>query len=182
MSPHNLMVGFDGRVKVLDFGVAKARMQRTVTLPGIVKGKPLYMSPEQARGERLDARSDLFAMGLILYEAMTGQRAFDKGDELASMYAICDEPLRRPERIPRPLWEVMSVALSKRAAERFRNAQEMADRLTEVVAPATDSQLSRLLSATFPDRLRDLARLDRASSEQSKAEKTRAQPAVKSSR
>ena len=85
LSPHNLMVGFDGRVKVLDFGVAKARAQRTVTLPGIVKGKPLYMSPEQARGERLDARSDLFAMGLILYEALTGKRAFDRGDEMACM-------------------------------------------------------------------------------------------------
>ncbi|HYI02799.1 serine/threonine-protein kinase [Hyalangium sp.] len=181
MSPHNLMLGFDGRVKVLDFGVAKARAQRTVTLPGIVKGKPLYMSPEQARGERLDARSDLFSMGLILYESLTGKRAFDKGDELASMYAICDEQLRRPERIPRPLWEVMEVALAKRATDRFRDAQEMAERLAEVVAPAKDTELSRLVSANFPERLRDLARLDRSASEKSKAEKTRARPAMKPS-
>jgi len=179
MSPHNLMLGFDGRVKVLDFGVAKARAQRTVTLPGIVKGKPLYMSPEQARGERLDARSDLFAMGLILYEALTGKRAFDKGEELASMYAICDEQLRRPERIPKPLWEVMEVALAKRATDRFRDAHEMAERLAEVVAPAKDSELARLVSANFPDRLRELARLDRSAGEQSKTEKTRVRPAVK---
>jgi serine/threonine-protein kinase len=181
MSPHNLMLGFDGRVKVLDFGVAKARAQRTVTLPGIVKGKPLYMSPEQARGERLDARSDLFAIGLILYEALTGKRAFDKGDEMASMYAICDERLRRPDRIPRPLWELMEVALAKHATERFRDAHDMAERLVEVVAPAKDSELSRLVSANFPDRLRDLARLDRSAAEKSKAEKTRARPAAKPS-
>ncbi len=181
MSPQNLMVGFDGRVKVLDFGVAKARLQRTVTLPGIVKGKPLYMSPEQARGERLDARSDLFAMGLILYESLTGKRAFDKGDELASMYAICDEELRRPERIPKPLWDVMAVALSKSAAERFRNAQEMAERLVEVVPAARDSELARLVSANFPERLRELARLDRTSNEKSKAEKTQTRAAVKPS-
>lgn len=180
MSPHNLMLGFDGRVKVLDFGVAKARAQRTVTLPGIVKGKPLYMSPEQARGERLDARSDLFAMGLILYEALTGKRAFDKGEELASMYAICDEQLRRPERIPKPLWEVMEVALAKRAVDRFRDAHEMAERLAEVVPPAKDAELSRLVSANFPDRLRELARLDRTAAEKSKSEKTRVRPAVKS--
>jgi serine/threonine-protein kinase len=181
MSPHNLMVGFDGRVKVLDFGVAKARMQRTVTLPGIVKGKPLYMSPEQARGERLDARSDLFALGLILYEALTGKRAFDKGEELASMYAICDEELRRPDRIPKPLWDVMAVALAKRPAERFRNAQEMADRLAEAVPPAKESELARLMAGNFPDRLKELARLDRTSDQKSKAETTQVRGAVKPS-
>ncbi|WP_233278073.1 serine/threonine-protein kinase [Myxococcus stipitatus] len=160
LSPHNLMVGFDGRVKVLDFGVAKARAQRTVTLPGIVKGKPLYMSPEQARGQRLDARSDLFAMGLLLYEALTWTRAFDRGDELSSMKAICDEPLPRPESIPRPLWEVMEVALAKSPAARFANAQEMADRLTEVVTPVKDAELARLTARYFPDRLRELQSLD----------------------
>ncbi|NMO14475.1 serine/threonine protein kinase [Pyxidicoccus fallax] len=161
LSPHNLMVGFDGRVKVLDFGVAKARSQRTVTLPGIVKGKPLYMSPEQARGQRLDARSDLFAMGLILYEALTGKRAFDRGDELASMHAICDERLPRPHVIPQPLWDVMEVALAKRPEARFGGAQEMADRLADVCTPARDTELARLTSRHFPDRLRQFNQLDR---------------------
>jgi serine/threonine-protein kinase len=161
LSPHNLMVGFDGRVKVLDFGVAKARAQRTVTLPGIVKGKPLYMSPEQARGQRLDARSDLFAMGLILYEALTGRRAFDRGDEVASMHAICDERLPRVDSIPRPLWEALEVALAKRPEARFGSAQEMADRLADVCAPARDAELARLTSRHFPDRLRHFHQLDR---------------------
>lgn|GEM_PF-826373 len=161
LSPHNLMVGFDGQVKVLDFGVAKVRAQRTMTLPGIVKGKPLYMSPEQARGQRLDARSDLFAMGLILYEALTGRRAFDRGDELVSMQAICDERLTRPDTISRPLWEVLEVALAKSPAARFASAQEMAERLLDVVTPAKDMELARLMARHFPDRLRELNRLDR---------------------
>ncbi|MCP3139522.1 serine/threonine protein kinase [Pyxidicoccus sp. QH1ED-7-1] len=161
LSPHNLMVGFDGRVKVLDFGVAKARAQRTVTLPGIVKGKPLYMSPEQARGQRLDARSDLFAMGIILYEALTGRRAFDRGDELSSMQAICDERLPRPDAISRPLWDLLEVALAKRPEARFGNAQEMAERLVEVCAPAKDTELARLTARHFPERLREFNRLDR---------------------
>ncbi len=161
LSPHNLMVGFDGRVKVLDFGVAKARLQRTVTMPGIVKGKPLYMSPEQARGQRLDARSDLFAMGLILYEALTGKRAFDRGDEVASMQAICDEKLPRPASLPKPLWEVLEISVAKAPEARFGSAQEMADRLAEVCRPARDSDLARLTTRLFPDRLRELNRLDR---------------------
>jgi serine/threonine-protein kinase len=179
MSPHNLMVGFDGRVKVLDFGVAKVRTQRTVTLPGIVKGKPLYMSPEQARGDRLDARSDLFAMGLILYEALTGKRAFDKGDETASMYAICEEDVSRPGLISLPLWDVLAVALSKHPADRFNDALEMAERLAEAVPPAKEPVLAKLVSTRFPDRLRELARLDRTAAEKSKAEQTRARPAAK---
>jgi serine/threonine-protein kinase len=182
MSPHNLMVGFDGRVKVLDFGVAKARSQRTVTLPGIVKGKPLYMSPEQARGERLDLRSDLFAMGLILFEALTGRRAFDKGDETASMYAICQDDLSRPAAIPLPLWDVLSVALAKDAGDRFTSAQEMADRLAEVVPPAKDPEVARLMAAHFPEKLRELSRLDRTAAEKSKAEQTRVRPAAKPER
>jgi serine/threonine-protein kinase len=172
-------VGFDGRVKVLDFGVAKARTQRTVTLPGIVKGKPLYMSPEQARGERLDARSDLFAMGLILYEALTGKRPFDKGEETASMYAICEEGLSRPGLISLPLWEVMAVALAKHPADRFNDAQEMAERLAEAVPPAKEPELAKLVSTHFPDRLRELSRLDRTAAEKSQAERTRARPAAK---
>ncbi|MDY7227674.1 serine/threonine-protein kinase [Hyalangium rubrum] len=181
MSPHNLMVGFDGRVKVLDFGVAKARMQRTVTLPGIVKGKPLYMSPEQARGERLDARSDLFAMGLILFEALTGVRPFDKGEETASMYAICEAELSRPRVISLPLWDVLSVALAKKPGDRFRSAQEMADRLVEVIPPGRDSDLAKLMTTYFPDKLRELSRLDRTAAEKSKSEQTRVRPAAKPS-
>ncbi|ATB28966.1 serine/threonine-protein kinase [Melittangium boletus] len=161
LSPHNLMVGFDGRVKVLDFGVAKARAQRTVTLPGIVKGKPLYMSPEQALGRRLDARSDLFAMGLILYEAFTGKRAFDRGDDVASMEAICDDRLSRPASIHPKLWGVLEQALAKRPEDRFAHAQQMAEALTEACPPARDGEVGQLVRTHFPERLQGFERLER---------------------
>jgi hypothetical protein len=73
----------------------------------------------------------------------------------------------------------MEVALAKRAEDRFRDAQEMSERLAEVLPPAKDADLARLVSANFPDRLRELARLDRTAGEKSKAEKTRVRPAVK---
>jgi serine/threonine protein kinase len=113
------MVGFDGRVKVLDFGVAKLRDQRTVTLPGVVKGKPLYMSPEQAAAERVDRRSDLFSMGLILFEALTAQRAFDRGDDTRTMQAIVSDELPRPPSMPRALWQVLGRALAKQPEQRY---------------------------------------------------------------
>jgi hypothetical protein len=161
LSPHNLMVGFDGRVKVLDFGVAKARAQRTVTLPGIVKGKPLYMSPEQARGRALDARSDLFAMGLILYEALTGTRAFDRGDEFESMHAICDDRLSRPDGMSLGLWEVLETALAKKPEHRFGHALQMAEALLRVCPPAREGDVGQLLATHFPERLHGFERLER---------------------
>lgn len=156
LSPHNVMVGFDGRVKVLDFGVAKMRDQRTVTLPGIVKGKPLYMSPEQATAERIDRRSDIFAMGLILYESLAGARAFDKGDDTRTMEAIVGEPLPRHQKISSPFWEVIEKALQKRPEDRFRNALEMAQALTEVAPPLDEPRLGGLMASRFPRRVSEL--------------------------
>jgi serine/threonine-protein kinase len=152
LSPHNMMVGFDGRVKVLDFGVAKMRDQRTVTLPGIVKGKPLYMSPEQATAERIDRRSDLFAMGLILYEALVGKRAFDQGDDTKTMEAIVNDDLPRPPGITDEFWQVIEVALAKAPDRRYRTALEMADALREVAPPLSERDLGELLVARFPRR------------------------------
>lgn len=161
LSPSNLMVGFDGRVKVLDFGVAKARAQRTVTMPGIVKGKPLYMSPEQARGDRVNARSDLFAMGLILYEGLTGRRAFDRGDEVETMYAICRDPLVRPAVIPLALWEMLEGALEKAPERRYTSALQMAEALAEVCPPAREAEVGRLVATHFPEHARGFERLER---------------------
>ncbi|QAT88430.1 putative serine/threonine protein kinase [Corallococcus coralloides] len=181
LSPHNVMVGFDGQVKVLDFGVAKVRAQRTVTLPGIVKGKPLYMSPEQALGQKLDARSDLFAMGLVLYQALTGRRAFEREDELDTMKAICQEKLTKPPELPTPLWNVLSVALSKAPEARFDNAHAMADRLVAACPPARDTALAALAGRLFPERLRDSQRLETAVNPQREAP-TRATPPTRAPR
>lgn len=169
LSPHNVMVGFDGRVKVLDFGVAKMRDQRTVTLPGIVKGKPLYMSPEQATAERIDRRSDIFAMGLILFEALMGYRAFDRKDDTATMEAIVNDPLIRPPTMPPAFWDVVACATAKHPEHRYRNAHEMAAALREVAEPLKDHELGELVSARFPRRLRDVETWEMTRSQLAKA-------------
>ncbi len=150
VSPHNVMLGFDGRVKVLDFGVAKVRKQRTVTLPGTVKGKPLYMSPEQATAERIDRRSDLFSVGLILYEAVMGFRAFEKDNDTQSMLAIVNTPLTRPPGMPDEVWGIVRVALAKDPSARFQTAHDFAQALREAVPPASEQALAKLLHARFP--------------------------------
>ncbi len=172
LSPHNVMCGFDGRVKVLDFGVAKMRDQRTVTLPGIVKGKPLYMSPEQATAERIDRRSDIFSMGLILFEALMARRAFDQKDDTKTMESIVNDPLPRPAGIPNPLWEVIEKALEKEPERRYRNASEMAQALREAAPPMKEHEVATLLSSRFPRRVSEVQTWERASSTASKAEAT----------
>lgn len=169
LSPHNLMVGFDGRVKVLDFGVAKMRDQRTVTLPGIVKGKPLYMSPEQATAERIDRRSDLFSMGLILYEALTGRRAFDQKDDTKTMEAIVNDALPRPPSVSQDFWQVIERALEKSPEKRYRTALEMAQALREVAEPMRELELGTLLTGRFPRRVMELDTLESTKNQASKA-------------
>ncbi|MBK7861918.1 MAG: serine/threonine protein kinase [Archangiaceae bacterium] len=168
LSPHNVMVGFDGQVKLLDFGVAKMKNQRTLTLPGIVKGKPLYMSPEQAVAERVDRRSDLFAMGLIFFEALMGRRAFDTGNDTRTMEAIVNDALSRPQEMSATCWELCRVALAKRPEERFRTALEFAERLRELIPPASPADIGRLARERFPKRVEDLAHWERFAAESSR--------------
>ena len=150
LSPHNLLVGFDGHVKVLDFGVARSRLHRGVTAVGLVKGKPLYMSPEQATAERLDARSDLFSMGLVLYEAATGVLPFDRGEDTASMEAIVNAPLPSHPQLRGELWDVVRRALEKGVHDRYRDARAMADALEDAVPPCTSVELAAFTRAAFP--------------------------------
>ncbi len=179
LSPHNLMCGFDGRVKVLDFGVAKMRDQRTVTLPGIVKGKPLYMSPEQATAERIDRKSDLFSMGLILYEALLARRAFDQRDDTRTMESIVNDVLPRPVGLPTALWEVIDRALQKEPDKRFRNALEMAQALRDAEAPMKEHEVGSLLSTRFPRRVTEVQTWEQTSNTASKAEAALRTPTVR---
>lgn len=156
LSPSNLMVGFDGRMKVLDFGVAKMRLQRTVTLPGVVKGKALYMSPEQAVGDPVDARSDLFAMGLVLYEALTRVQPFWREKEDETMQAIVSDEAPRHPLIPEQVWRVIERALRKDRTQRFASAVEMSEALARAVPPEGEAELGRAVAVHFPDWLREL--------------------------
>jgi serine/threonine-protein kinase len=180
LSPHNLMIGFDGRVKILDFGVAKAKSQMSVTLPGLVKGKPLYMSPEQATASKLDRRSDLFSMGLILYEAISGKRPFARENDAATMNALVREPAPYDEKIPGPVWEVLQVALAKDPEDRYADANEMLEALRRRVDPLSEADLGKLISAHFPERLRAVTQWERLNHPDAKLhdEPTRLRPVL----
>src|SRR5580704_8941440 len=92
VSPHNVMISYDGNVKVVDFGVARFDTGGHATRTGEVKGKMAYMSPEQALGEELDRRSDLFSVGAMLFECLTGRRMWGEGTDLELMRKIALEP------------------------------------------------------------------------------------------
>lgn len=128
VSPRNVLVSYEGNVKLIDFGIAKASVQNTHTQAGTIKGKINYMSPEQARGEELDARSDLFAVGLLLYELIFQAKLFKGTTEIHTLELIreCNLPDFRvnfPE-LPEELDAILVKALARDRAERFQSAQQ----------------------------------------------------------
>ncbi|MBX3191631.1 MAG: serine/threonine protein kinase [Labilithrix sp.] len=159
VSPQNLFVAYDGHVKLLDFGVAIMAERVAKTATGDVKGKLEYMSPEHARGERLDRRSDIFAMGVVLYELGTGRRLFKRASPGHTIDAICREPILPPSRLvdgfPRGLEAVCMKALAKRPEDRYATAAEMRAALLDVareVASPTQA-LAERMRRWFPDRI-----------------------------
>jgi len=129
VSPQNILVSFEGAVKVIDFGIVRALGRVSQTNPGGLKGKIEYMSPEQASSEDVDQRADVFALGVVLWEAVTGRHLFRRDTELATMRAIVDEPIPPPSDVMpvAPQLEAIIVrALQKKREDRFQTAQEMA--------------------------------------------------------
>jgi len=130
VSPQNVLISFEGAVKMIDFGVARAFGRVAHTSPGGLKGKIDYMSPEQASAEEVDHRADVFALGVVLWEALTGRRLFRRETELATMRAIVDDPIPHPSEIvptlPIELDTIVMRSLRKRKDARFASAQEMA--------------------------------------------------------
>ena len=133
VSPANIMVGFDGSVKVLDFGIAKAEERATKTVGGTIKGKYGYMSPEQCRGKPLDRRSDIFALGIVLYELTTLRRAFKGKDDFETMKRIVSSDVVLPSvavpGYPRELEAILLTALANDPAARFQTAAELIEAL-----------------------------------------------------
>src|ERR1043165_6754770 len=111
ISPHNVLLSWEGAVKVSDFGIAKARAASEATASAFIKGKPAYMSPEQANGQPLDGRSDLFAIGTMLWEMAVGQRLFVAEDTRATLAAVLFGQIPRPRAVrpdvPRDLERVV---------------------------------------------------------------------------
>lgn len=141
ISPQNILITYDGQVKIVDFGVAKAAGRGAAeTNAGQIKGKPPYMSPEQALGEDIDRRTDLFALGIILYQLTTGKHPFrGESDVITLQNIVSDRPIVAPRAFdkdyPRPLETVVMKALARDPAERYQTAAEFEAALDRVFPP-----------------------------------------------
>ncbi len=166
ISPQNILISFDGSVKLVDFGIAKAADQASMTKSGAIKGKFAYMSPEQAGGKNLDHRSDIFAIGLVLYELLTGVRPLKRDSELATLQAALEceiEPPSQVAEVPSELDDVVMRALAKNPDDRYENARLFQMALEEYLVSqrmvATSVQISELMTTLFADRLAEEAKL-----------------------
>jgi serine/threonine protein kinase len=166
VSPQNVMITYGGEVKVLDFGIAKAHDSgRTKT--GHVKGKCEYMSPEQCRGERLDRQSDIFSLGILLYELSVGKRLFKRENGLLAFQAICNAPIPRPTEVdpayPQVLEPICARALARERRDRYATTLEMRRDLLAAIHKMTGAEgrageeelLADLMARLFADRIED---------------------------
>ena len=130
LSPQNILVGVDGTARILDFGVAKAAQRMQTTREGQLKGKVAYMSPEQLTSDEVDRRSDIFAAGVVLWEALTGKRLFDAPSEIRVLTKIMNGEIQAPSTvtpgIPAEFDAICMRALAREPKDRFATAREMA--------------------------------------------------------
>ena len=136
ISPPNILVSFEGQVKVIDFGLAKAASAASFTQAGMIKGKLAYLSPEQVRAQPLDPRSDIFAIGIVFWELVTSRRLFRRDTDLDTFDAVrrCEitPPAQIRADVPRELEEVMMRALEVERNHRFDSAASMRQHLEQV--------------------------------------------------
>ena len=165
ISPQNILISFDGAAKLVDFGIAKAADQASNTQSGALKGKFAYMSPEQAGGKPLDARADVFALGLVMYELITGIRPLKRESELATLQAALECAIDAPSvavEVPPEIDDVVMKALAKSPDDRYATARHFQMALEQVLVAegtiSTSVQVSELMEQLFADRLAEEAR------------------------
>jgi serine/threonine protein kinase len=131
ISPQNLLVSYSGNLKIIDFGIAKAASNRQTTRAGIIKGKPSYLSPEQISGEVLDGRSDVFSLGAVFWETLTGKKLFSGESDLAAIKLIdnCDNFVTPPSTlnpaVPPEIDAIVMKSLHHDRDRRYKNAEEL---------------------------------------------------------
>jgi hypothetical protein len=157
VSPPNIFVTADGQVKLLDFGVAKARGASQKTRTGTVKGKNAYMSPEQVLGEPIDRRSDLFSLGIVMWESLTSSRLFLRDTDFETFRSITKGEIQdvlelRPD-VPAPLAAVVRRALERDREKRYPTAaafgEAVAVAMESIGGPASETEIARYVHAHF---------------------------------
>jgi tetratricopeptide (TPR) repeat protein/tRNA A-37 threonylcarbamoyl transferase component Bud32 len=150
ISPPNVLITYDGNVKIVDFGIAKAATQSHLTQAGMIKGKVSYMSPEQAQGKVIDHRSDIFSTGIILYELLTGRQMFQGGDTLQMLALVRKGKFTQArevkEDLPEKLYGILDRALAKNREMRYQSIGDMLADLEECMYQLSMRYGSRELS------------------------------------
>ena len=142
IKPDNIQILANEEIKITDFGIARLTFQPNLTVDGQVFGTPSYMSPEQVVGRDIDARSDLFSVGVMMYEMLAGQKPF-QGDSVVSIsYAIMNRTPTQPGGCPIRLWQVMERAMEKAPAARFQSAGEMRQAIADAMAAQTPTNVA----------------------------------------
>ncbi len=157
VSPQNIMVAVTGVARVLDFGIAQAASRRELTRPGHVKGKIAYMSPEQLQSAPLDARTDVFSAGVVLWETLTSSRLFHAANVKQTIdrlqTAVIPRPSRKNPSVPRALDDIVMKALSRERSGRYESAAEFADALRRVPGEATRAEVGAWVQRSAGDAL-----------------------------
>ena len=145
LKPQNVMLDKTGRVYVMDFGIARSMVAQGMTQTGALIGTPDYMSPEQAKGQTLDARSDLFTAGIIFYEMLSGQAPFEAETTMAKLWKRTTDPARPitelDNSIPPPLAQIVDTCLQIDPNKRFANAEEIVQRIETWQGPGADTRV-----------------------------------------
>ncbi len=170
VSPQNVLVGFQGEVKLTDFGIAKARSKIHRTTEGIIRGKAVYLSPEQAECREIDARSDQFSLGSVLYEMLTGVRPFEGDNEVATLQRVREARVQAPSRlrddVPQAVDAALLKALAREPGRRFEScgafqlalSRALADQAPDFTSASLAEWASGLFSQEITHEINDRVR------------------------
>ncbi len=186
ISPQNIMVGYDGSVRILDFGVASASERLHSTRNGKIKGRLAYMAPEQMRGLPVDRRADLWSLGVVLWEGLAGKRLFKRDDEVQTIVAVTHEALPSlaayERTVPLSLQRIVTRTLMRNRDSRYATARELGLALSQSAATslprAGAPELSVWMHSLFGDRIEPMRALMRAAAAAAEASATPSGPAT----